>query len=697
MRKKVIRQISLWLALSLALTILWPVAAYAFTSKAISIWYRPLTDPNRPGLSAFIYTTDPDSVMVKIPNPDNTVTAVTYDLVVDHKYYDDDNNPLYNVQFFEETMSEMPSRLLLEYEGKSYELTPVEYMNGIYYYNAPETVNLGYYRMPGELLMPTGPAETYLPAGSDIATFKPSKISKNVDTIKIMFPYATNVRAQVETDNVTPEDFEVLDLTVSSAVYVSNVSTSASTVELWLDESLVQGHEYKVKFSASSSGNEVKLPPAGTYLVSVEIGQRNFYLDKDQINGVYFRNVTIGTPSGSSGGGSGDGGSGGGSGGGGSGGGPAGSEAPDLEVVNEESLRSSAGHEKVAVTIAGGKKQVLLPAHAAAIVGEKRLELKGDRVTVEIPPGLLKKLQDLVPQGQLADARILLSVEPLNETAARTLMETAQGKAKAKLKTAGEIYTFKLTVTFADGRAQEISRLTEPITLRLKIQGNANPALLGIYYIAENGTLEYVGGKIENGEIVAQVSHFSKYAALEYDKEFEDVPASFWAHGVIKELAAKHIISGRAENVFDPQAHMTRAEFAALIARALKLKPRGAPAFKDVAPDSVFADVIAAAHEAGIISGRSADAFAPNDRITREEMAVMIVRAYEYKRGIGAYGHPESGFADRMAAGAWARAYIDAAAGLGLVTGHGDGTFAPKGLMTRAEGAQIVWQLYNKI
>jgi hypothetical protein len=103
------------------------------------------------------------------------------------------------------------------------------------------------------------------------------------------------------------------------------------------------------------------------------------------------------------------------------------------------------------------------------------------------------------------------------------------------------------------------------------VNSEADPALLGIYYILNDGTLEYVGGKLEGDTMTVLVDQFSKYAALEYHVSFDDVKATDWAAKVIQAAAAKDIIEGVGANRFAPKVAVSRAEFAAMLVRSLDL------------------------------------------------------------------------------------------------------------------------------
>ena len=95
----------------------------------------------------------------------------------------------------------------------------------------------------------------------------------------------------------------------------------------------------------------------------------------------------------------------------------------------------------------------------------------------------------------------------------------------------------------------------------------------------------------------------------------------------IEALAAKGVISGRSDTVFDPNATMSRAEFAAVITRGLGLLERNITVFYDVPSDIWFAGFVGAAFYYEIVSGISETEFNPNGTITRQEAAVMVARA----------------------------------------------------------------------
>ncbi|RUT30521.1 pullulanase [Paenibacillus zeisoli] len=367
----------------------------------------------------------------------------------------------------------------------------------------------------------------------------------------------------------------------------------------------------------------------------------------------------------------------------------------DSQVVNESSLKNGKDG-KVEVQIAQGKKSVLLPAQAAKALGTNDLTIKLGSLDVTLPNEVLNTIQGMVSAAEADGSQIRFEANPLESSSANTTVGGLQKKG-AKVAPASDVYEFKLSIIKKDGTSIPVTTFQEPITVSFKLKGNPNKDLVGVYYLADNGTLEYVGGVLTGDVLTAQVKHFSKYAALEIDKSFADVPASHWASAAIKSLTAKQIVTGVTDTKYQPNSKVSRAEFTALLARALGLQAGEHSAFADVKAGAWYASYVDAAVKAGIVTGRSKDAFAPNETISREEMAVMLIRALEVKQGKKVDAAVSAGaFADATKISSWAAAYVNAAASLELVQGKENHQFDPQGFMTRAESAQVIYKLLAK-
>jgi len=95
----------------------------------------------------------------------------------------------------------------------------------------------------------------------------------------------------------------------------------------------------------------------------------------------------------------------------------------------------------------------------------------------------------------------------------------------------------------------------------------------------------------------------------------------------VEALAARGILNGKSDAVFDPDASMTRAQFTAAVVRALGLTPRAVEKFTDVKAGDWCAGYVGTAYTYGIVNGTSDTAFTPGGTITRQQAAAMVARA----------------------------------------------------------------------
>ncbi|MHB8841399.1 MAG: S-layer homology domain-containing protein, partial [Candidatus Aquicultor sp.] len=166
---------------------------------------------------------------------------------------------------------------------------------------------------------------------------------------------------------------------------------------------------------------------------------------------------------------------------------------------------------------------------------------------------------------------------------------------------------------------------------------------------------------------------------------FSDVPATHWAFSAIEFLASAGIINGRTSGLFDPNASITRGEFAKIICLAAGLTPvsGGTASFSDTSGNWA-AGYIEAAKTAGLIGGYPDGTFRPNNLITRAEIAKLVVLGAGFATDTSG-----AGFTDID--GNWAKDFILTAANNGVVNGYTDGTFRPNNHATRAEASVMVY------
>ncbi|MFC4301928.1 cadherin-like beta sandwich domain-containing protein [Cohnella boryungensis] len=207
-----------------------------------------------------------------------------------------------------------------------------------------------------------------------------------------------------------------------------------------------------------------------------------------------------------------------------------------------------------------------------------------------------------------------------------------------------------------------------------------------------------LGGVIEGNSIAVEIDSFIKFAVLPVNKgpdgttspQFADIEGH-WAASAIVQAAAAGMVTGYSDGTFRPNASITRAEFAVLLIKALKIQGEGPELrFSDNnAIGSWAKNEIALAVKEGIISGYSDGSFRPDALITRAEMAVMLANAQHVKPA----ANETTTFTDDAAIPAWSKGAIKAIAKQGIVQGRGGNQYAPMASASRAEAVVVLMKL----
>lgn len=152
--------------------------------------------------------------------------------------------------------------------------------------------------------------------------------------------------------------------------------------------------------------------------------------------------------------------------------------------------------------------------------------------------------------------------------------------------------------------------------------------------VDRDGTLHHVPTKIVEryGQFHAIINSLgnSTYSVVWNPKHFADT-AFHWAEADINEMGARMIIEGLPENNYGPEQDVTRAEFTAIVARALGLRGSASqsdlPDFLDVSATDWFAEAVATASGYKLIDGYADGTFRPANKITRAEALIVLVKA----------------------------------------------------------------------
>ena len=193
----------------------------------------------------------------------------------------------------------------------------------------------------------------------------------------------------------------------------------------------------------------------------------------------------------------------------------------------------------------------------------------------------------------------------------------------------------------------------------------------------------------ESGEVLAKVEIPATIPAPE--EEFVDLEPTPWAEEAINKMAGLGLVNGVGGSKYDPTGSMTRGSLATVLYRLSQGKSTYAVTFGDVAQGQYYTEGVAWAAKTGVVTGYSANTFAPNDTITREQLAVMLVR---YAKLVGmdttANKSALNTFADGSAISSWATDGMAWCVEKGILQGKGANNLVPSAKATRAEVAVML-------
>ncbi len=157
-----------------------------------------------------------------------------------------------------------------------------------------------------------------------------------------------------------------------------------------------------------------------------------------------------------------------------------------------------------------------------------------------------------------------------------------------------------------------------------------------------------------------------------------------WAQMSIEQLVQQGAISGYPDGTFKPAKTITRAEFAYVLVKALALETKAGKTFADTASHWAR-EAIATAEGYGIVNGYDDNRFGPDDVISREQICVMLQKAFQLTTA----GEPRA-FSDSDFISEWAVNAVYACSANSIVSGYEDNSFRPQNSATRAEAVSMI-------
>ncbi|WP_312612122.1 S-layer homology domain-containing protein [Oscillibacter sp.] len=334
----------------------------------------------------------------------------------------------------------------------------------------------------------------------------------------------------------------------------------------------------------------------------------------------------------------------------------------------------------------------------------------GSNVAVNLPKAvqdiiIAKKIVSIIIVVDNPDIRIgidLAAMQEINKQAKSdaniiaTRMNSDKLTGDAK-KAIGSRPVFDLKVNYGNGK--EVSSFgagSVSVTIPYTLGANEKAGNVQAVYVDAKGKVHWLVNSVyDSVEKVLRfaTSHFSTYGIgyKQTNTAFTDI-AGHWAKEDIEFAASRGLFSGTSETKFSPNTAMTRGMFVTALGRLANadVSDYAKSSFNDVKDDAYYMGYIEWASKNNIVNGVGNGRFAPDQSITREQMAVIMTG---YAKTIGYTPpkvHIENIFADNAKISTYAKEAVKQMQMAGVISGKNGNLFDPQGTATRAEASAVL-------
>jgi hypothetical protein len=294
----------------------------------------------------------------------------------------------------------------------------------------------------------------------------------------------------------------------------------------------------------------------------------------------------------------------------------------------------------------------------------EKLISEGESLTVRGESGamLVYDVDALEGISQQADGIINVSIADLSDE----YQQTHPGKL-----------VFSLTVKSGDKDITDFGG-SVAVSLPYKLKEGETADNVTVWHMTTSGVLVEIPCTYDaaTGLVSFKVSHFSVYivgVAGEWTNPFDDVGITDWFYDQVRFVYENGMMVGTSHTAFSPQDNTSRGMIVTILYR---LEGTGTPetgtnTFSDVATGKYYTDAVAWAVENEIVSGYGDGRFGPEDAITREQMAVILMNYAKFKGYYVSMNSDLSKYADEDAISNWAKEAISWANATSLIQGDG--------------------------
>ncbi|MFX3631722.1 MAG: invasin domain 3-containing protein [Candidatus Pristimantibacillus sp.] len=417
-----------------------------------------------------------------------------------------------------------------------------------------------------------------------------------------------------------------------------------------------------IRAAASSTGSSEQLPPSNSLVVRINdkeiAGIAHYQLDA---NGVKSIDVLV--------------------------------NMDTLKKITDSSAPASEKDLSIAIPDVAGKVALRLSGEAVAFLAGK-----AGTITLTTSQGQYRlPLDEVVNQESgWSNKELHITIE-LGKSGAIAGLQAAAKEGGFQL--AADVIHFNVYVLH-NGKTREITKFDRYVERVIYLSKDFSKASTVMVWDPELGVrpvpTEFTQVDGHQAAVIRSLTN-STYIVVSKISQLTDIHGH-WAAAEITDMNNRMIVNGVDGSRFAPEAYITRAELAALLARALGLPEGGeAAGLSDVSKSSWYSGAVAAVKAYGIMDGYEDGTFRPNQEVSRQEAIVTIVRAMQLAKSVPAASDTSSQvdlslYTDKELIGNWAINEIQTAIHEGLVKGYGD-ELRPQQSLTRAETTVLLHRM----
>ena len=203
-----------------------------------------------------------------------------------------------------------------------------------------------------------------------------------------------------------------------------------------------------------------------------------------------------------------------------------------------------------------------------------------------------------------------------------------------------------------------------------------------------------------DSRVTADITLYAKWSKADGVRPvwnpFDDVRRGDWFEDAVRYVYENGLMNGTSATTFEPETEVSRAMFVTVLYRIENEPETKKTAFTDVEAGSWYENAVAWAEKNEIVNGVSETEFAPNESITREQMAAIVFRYAKFK-GFDTTVSNTAEFKDQADISEYAKQAVEFLAEKEIILGNDDGRFMPQNNSTRAEAAAVFMRIVQTL